>query len=434
MNDHETATIEEIKALLEEETPRLLYKELQESVQSYFDKKDTYLAVLKKHPSPLYILETSILKEKAKKFKKAFSSVLPDIACYYAVKSNNYPGIAKTLVQCGYGLEVSSGLELEMALNTSTKSIMFSGPGKTDDELALAVKGYNRVTVLMDSFSELDRLQYIARQHNRIVKTGVRVTTSSQGLWQKFGIPLENLKAFFTTAAYCSNISLNGIQFHTSWNLTSAAQKDFIRKLGEKITCLPEKLKAEISFLDIGGGYWPPQGEWLQPAAIPIGRLEAILGNPPVHYNPHYKKEAAPIETFAEEVASELKNNIFSQISCSICLEPGRWICNDAMHIIVTVIDKKTADLVITDAGTNAVGWERFETDYCPLLNLSQPSLIEKRCYVTGSLCTPHDIWGYSYFGKDIQPGDIIMVPCQGAYTYSLRQNFIKPLPAVVII
>jgi diaminopimelate decarboxylase len=75
-----------------------------------------------------------------------------------------------------------------------------------------------------------------------------------------------------------------------------------------------------------------------------------------------------------------------------------------------------------------------LETDYFPEINLSRPDLTEHPCYVLGSLCTPHDVWGYGYFGSDIQPGDILLIPTQGAYTYSLRQNFIKPLPKTIII
>jgi diaminopimelate decarboxylase len=104
------------------------------------------------------------------------------------------------------------------------------------------------------------------------------------------------------------------------------------------------------------------------------------------------------------------------------------------MHLLITVIDKKADDLVITDAGTNAIGWERFETDYFPVINLSKPELTERACLVLGSLCTPHDVWGYAYYGRDIAPGDVLLIPTQGAYTYSLRQHFIKPLPKSAVL
>jgi diaminopimelate decarboxylase len=53
---------------------------------------------------------------------------------------------------------------------------------------------------------------------------------------------------------------------------------------------------------------------------------------------------------------------------------------------------------------------------------------------VLGSLCTPHDVWGTSYFGEGIDRGDVLLIPGQGAYTYSLRQEFIKPIARVVTV
>jgi len=93
----------------------------------------------------------------------------------------------------------------------------------------------------------------------------------------------------------------------------------------------------------------------------------------------------------------------------------------------------KAPDLAVTDGGTNALGWERYESDYFPVLNLTRPSMTEKQCMVLGSLCTPHDVWGYAYWGETIKEGDILMIPTQGAYTYSLRQQFIKDLPGVIV-
>jgi len=148
----------------------------------------------------------------------------------------------------------------------------------------------------------------------------------------------------------------------------------------------------------------------------------------------HFRLPAKPIEYFAQELGRAITEHIHSVTPCRICFEPGRWLCNDAMHLLISVVDKKGDDLVITDAGTNAVGWERFENDYFPVLNLSRPAVEEKACNILGALCTPHDVWGYNYWGTDIRVGDILMIPTQGAYTYSLRQHFIKPIPNVVII
>ena len=102
------------------------------------------------------------------------------------------------------------------------------------------------------------------------------------------------------------------------------------------------------------------------------------------------------------------------------------------MHILLQVVDKKDSRTVITDGGINLLGWERPLTEFIPVINLTRPSRKENPQRVFGSLCTPHDVWGTSIFGNGIEVGDILLIPDQGAYTYSLRQSFIKPKAKVV--
>ncbi|MFX0198944.1 MAG: diaminopimelate decarboxylase family protein [Candidatus Hodarchaeota archaeon] len=419
-----------LQAIISQTTPLLPPEELRSFVQYYFGRRDHYLEGLKKHPAPIYLLESEVLKARALQFQKAFQKVLFAVSFYFAVKSNNHPDVAKTLLEAGFGLDVSSGIELEMALGLGARDIVFSGPGKTTEELQLAVDYADQVVILMDSFGELRRLEAIAAKATR-ARCGVRLTVNSKGLWRKFGIAPEVLPVFWNEARRCKHIQLQGLQFHSSWNLSPDAQIDYIRILGSVLGDMPVAFRREIEFIDIGGGYWPPQGEWLHAAGTPEGTLREALGDPVGSDEDHYCLPATPIEEFAHQIGIEIHKHLFSLVPCRICLEPGRWICNDAMHLLITVVDKKAPDLVITDAGTNALGWERFETDYFPVLNLTRPSLKEKRCHILGSLCTPRDVWGHMYFGDGIEPGDILMIPTQGAYTYSLRQNFIKPLPTV---
>jgi diaminopimelate decarboxylase len=409
-------------------------EELQAFVAHYFSRGKIYLNVLKETPPPAYLLETQVLEQKARQFQQAFRNAFSQVSFYYACKSNNCPEVAKVLLRTGFGLDVSSGLELSTGLSLGARDMVFSGPGKTDHELRLAVDHAERVAVLLDSFSELQRLEDIAKGKGATMRAGVRLTTINNGIWRKFGIIPQDLQAFWEKACACPHVNLQGMQFHTSWNLTPKAQIDFIRLLGNVLRDMPEEFKKSMEFLDIGGGYWPPQGEWLHAAGTEAGRTRVALGQPACPDTHHYRLASNPIEMFAEAIGSAIQEHISRWLSCRICLEPGRWICNDAMHLVFSVVDKKAPDLVITDAGTNAIGWERFETDYFPILNLTRPNLTEKPCDVLGSLCTPHDVWGYSYWGEDIRPGDILMIPTQGAYTYSLRQNFIKPLPSLILL
>jgi diaminopimelate decarboxylase len=420
--------------VLQQPNSVLDYDEVAVCVASFLRRADAFVETVQRHGSPLYVFEERNLLERVAQFAAAFKETLGDIRIFYAVKSNNHPLLAKTLVRAGLGLDVSSGLELELALASNCSDIIFSGPGKTDKELQLAVRHSNNVTVLIDSFGELDRLEKAAAEMQTQIKAGVRLTTDDRGLWRKFGIPLSRLEIFMQRAAGCSHILLSGLQFHTSWNLDPGQQVDFIARLGQTLQNLAQNRRELIKFIDIGGGYWPPQGEWLQWAGTAKGRLHQALLNASSPSTEHYKLPSSPIATFAEKIGAAIQRHVAPYVDCLFCAEPGRWLCNDAMHIVLTVIDKKSEDLVITDGGTNIIGWERFETDYFPVINLSRPSRSEHKCFILGSLCTPHDVWGFGYFGKGIEAGDLLLIPNQGAYTYSLRQEFIKPLPQVVAL
>jgi diaminopimelate decarboxylase len=161
---------------------------------------------------------------------------------------------------------------------------------------------------------------------------------------------------------------------------------DFIARLGNTLSEMVPEKRSMIEFVDIGGGFWPGQGEWLQSDGTSKSSSDTIIPLS-MHGICHYKRPSTTIRDFADQIAQAVRTHLFPYVSCRICAEPGRWLCNDAMHLLLTVVDKKAKDL-----------------------------------------------WGYAYWGKDIQPGDVLLIPTQGAYTYSLRQDFIKPLPAVVML
>ena len=392
-------------------------------VETCFNKGRQVIHTMGSHLTPFYLFEPEVVTARAKKFKQAFQHHLPDTGFYFAMKSNNFPDVSRTVLKSGFGLDVSSGEELALALELGAGDIVFSGPGKTENELDLAVANSRQVVVLMDSFSELNRLEKRAARQNVTIRAGVRLTTEPNGLWKKFGILPEDLNKFIQAAKVCPHIRFQGLQFHSSWNMGPERQVAFIETLGQALETLSDPDLRLIRFIDIGGGYWPEQGEWVLVQEGKAGRTNGSV----MEINP-----STPIEIFTEQISQALCRHIHNRLACRICFEPGRWICNDAMHIIIKVVDKKYDHLVITDAGTNAVGWERFETDYFPVLNLSRPAMTEQACLILGSLCTPHDVWGYRYWGTTIKEGDLLMIPTQGAYTYSLRQEFIKAVPPVL--
>ena len=148
-----------------------------------------------------------------------------------------------------------------------------------------------------------------------------------------------------------------------------------------------------------------------------------------------YRFEATKtLETYADGIAGAIKKHLNPYLNCDIYVEPGRILSTYAMHILLTVNDVKAPNKVIADGGINMVGWEKYEIDYCPVINLTHPALKEMVGTVYGSLCTPDDLWGYRVFAKTIKEGDLLLLPHQGAYTFAYKQEFIKPLPKVVIL
>lgn len=435
---------------------RIAEEELRRFVAAHFEKRERLLSAAAAHGSPLYLIDAGALRARARRFLTVWGAALAprglDFCAYYAIKSNSHPEIARLLAAEGLGLDASSGRELELALSAGARRVLFSGPGKTAAELDLALEHAPRVTLLIDSFGELRRLEERTARRDLCVRAGVRLTTEEAGLWRKFGIPLAQLPDFCAAAERGGRVTIAGLQFHSSWNLAPDRQIAFLERLGRALPELPAATRARLAFLDIGGGFWPEQGEWLHEPPLGSALEDAgefqdasteapqdassspASGEGPPAVRPHFVCPAQPLEVFADRIAEAVRERITPRAPVSLACEPGRWLSHEAMHLLLTVVDAKRPDLVITDAGTNAVGWERFESDYFPVLNLTRPSLVERPCDILGSLCTPHDVWGYSYFGEGIGEGDVLLIPTQGAYTYSLRQEFIKPLPACALI
>ncbi len=398
------------------------------AVAGALGRRDFYLALAERFGSPLYVIEEAILLERAAEFLAAFSASVPSVEAFFPVKTNSHPLVLETLVRAGLGIEVSSGLELEMALSAGARQILFNGPAKTPDELRLAWEHRGRVTPILDSLTELHRLQALAAQSGATVGAGVRISVANHGIWRKFGIPLADLPAFLDEAAACTHVCVHGVHFHTSWNKDPGAYVHALEHLGTVLALLSTPRRHALDFIDIGGGFWPPQGEWLP---VPPSERDVARQGPPAFFT---VEPSTPIREFAEQIGQALTAHVFPHLRGRVYAEPGRWIVNDAVQILLTVLDRKGDNLAITDGGTNLIGWERFESEYFPLVNLSRPARTELPFLVLGSLCTPHDLWGRSCFGQDLQIGDILLIPMQGAYTYSMRQAFIKKIPGSVFV
>ncbi len=402
-------------------------------------KKKDILALVKKHGTPFYAFDTKEVQKSIRDFRQPFERHIPGCEFFYAVKSNYHPFLLKEMTKQGVHLDVSSGRELQLALDAGAKKILFTGPGKGVEDLKVALKYANRITIHIDSFFELEKLGALTNKTKKTVRAGVRFFSSYHGSWSKFGIPMSDLELFWKKAKKYPYIKLEGLHFHTSHNRTTKRYQDVIRELGQYLHEHTDIARC-IKFIDMGGGYYPDHVEgyfpwssaypWTRSSGYMIQYVNEQVGLPTQFEEGYFLTESATPEQYAQDIAKAIKEHLSDLTNCTYYFEPGRILSNNSMHMVLRVEDVK-GNGVITDGGLNMAGWEFGQNFYYPMVNLTRPAKTEVRNIIYGPLCTPRDVWGYYCYAKKIMPNDILVIPNQGAYKYTLAQNFIKSVPPV---
>ncbi len=406
-------------------------------ITSFIIKKSkTIKNLVQKYGTPFYVFDQQALDDSIDVFLRAFQKEIPSFKAYYAIKINHHPLIIKRAVDKGMGLDVGSSREIDIAIDAGCKDILYFSPGKTKYDLLHTLKHANVITINIDSFNELKKLGSLTNTKKIKIKAGIRIHTDQYGDWKKYGIHINELRSFFKKAKQYPFIDLKGVHFHMSRNKDASFYENTIKELGDylKKNFNSSELQ-KIKYVDFGGGFEVYESEGYYPYKTAQGSIMQTVNS----YNgelstfdvPYYIREAIKIEDYAKKIGYAIKTHLKPIISASYYSEPGRVICNDAMHIVLSVADVKNKNNVVLDGGVNMVGWQRFEHEYFPIINLSSPSKKETKCNMWGNLCTTWDIWGYYCYTNRIREGDIIVVPNQGALTYSLAQNFIQPIPPV---
>jgi diaminopimelate decarboxylase len=405
-------------------------------VEKIFDRKNKIIKLASKYATPFYVYDENALDDSIERFNSSFSREVPSFKAYYALKINHYLPIAKRAVRKGMGLDVGSPREIEIALKAGCSDILYFSPGKTNADISFALKYANKIRIHTDSFGELNKLGVITNKKKKNVKAGIRIHTNFHGNWKKYGIHMKELKRFWNEAKKYPYIKLDGIHFHMSRNEDAIFYEKTIKELGLYIKkYFSEEEYKEIKYIDFGGGFEVPNSEGFYPHKTPQGSIintvNSHFGKSSLFKERYYIKKALTVEEYAKKIGAVIKKYLVPIIDAEYYSEPGRIICNNAMHIILSIADVKNKNNIVLDGGVNMVGWQRFEYEYFPLVNISNPSKKEIACNIWGNLCTTWDIWGYYCYAKKFKEDDVVVVPNQGALTYSLAQNFIQPIPPV---
>ncbi len=323
----------------------------------------------------------------------------------YAVKANSNIALLNLLARLGSGFDIVSVGELErvIAAGGDPRKIVFSGVGKREDEiyvaLQLGIRCFN-----IEVSGELDRINELAGHLGVIAPVSFRVNPDvdakthpyiSTGLKEnKFGIDIEQALFEYRRAAAMPNINIIGIDCHIGSQLTET--RPFLDAL-DKILDLVAILETDgilLHHLDLGGG----------------------LG---IRYNDEHPPEPAD---YIKAVLERLGNSGFE-----ILMEPGRAIVGNA-GILVTQVEylKPTAhkNFAIVDAAMNDLVRPSLYSAWQEIIPVNQQTnALEHVWDIVGPVCETGD-----FLGKDralkLSQGDLLAIRSSGAYGFSMSSNY----------
>jgi len=358
--------------------------------------------IVQKFGTPNYIYSKKIILENFNNFKSQFQDI-DHIVCF-AVKSNSNIGILNLLAQNGAGFDIVSGGELQRVISAKgdPKKIVFSGVGKTIDEITLAIK-YDILTFNVESEPELLRIQKVAKSLNKKASISIRVNPNidakthpyiSTGLKDnKFGVNEKKAIELYQKANMLDSIIIKGIDCHIGSQITDITPFiDSIEKLMTLIDHL-ESINIKIKHADIGGG---------------IGIS--------------YQGETPP--TFSEYAIAV--REIIKNRDLKIIFEPGRALIGNA-GLLITQVEyiKQNEDkyFAIVNAAMNDLMRPTLYNAYHDIINLSFPKCAVQRFDIVGPICETAD-----FLGKDrlisIEPENILAILDTGAYGMTMSSNY----------
>jgi diaminopimelate decarboxylase len=360
--------------------------------------------------TPFYCYSTATLERHYRVFAEAFADVKAVIC--YAMKANSNQSVLKTFARLGAGADVVSGGELKRALaaGISPDKILFSGVGKTAQELRMALEaGIHSINV--ESESELELLSQIAANEGRSARISVRVNPDVDAKTHakiatgksenKFGVPLARAREVYARAAKLPNIQVTGVDMHIGSQITD------LGPLGDAFKVLVDfvgVLRAEghtITHIDFGGGLGIPY---------------------------HADREAPPEpKAYAEVVKRATKG-----LDCTLLFEPGRLLVGNAGILVTRVLYMKPGEaknFVVVDAAMNDLVRPTLYEAHHDILPVKQPSpdAPEFVADIVGPICESGDYMAKDRALPEPKEGDLLAIMTAGAYgavqsgTYNTR-------------
>ena len=371
------------------------------------------LTLAKKHKTPFYCYSLSQLKNNFYNFSNAFKASNP-LVCF-SVKSNSNINLLKELKKIGSGADVVSAGELLKATKAgiSAKKIVFSGVGKTEEEIELAIKK-DVLLINMESEGEGHLINKISRKMRKITSVGIRLNPnitgkthkkiSTGGKHDKFGLNYKDCINFCKKISNFKNLKLDGLSVHIGSQINDL--KPFKQVL-DMLNKIINETKINFKFIDLGGG---------------VG----------ISYSNKEKK--LNLKQYSKLVSKFIKNK-----KTQIIFEPGRFIVGNTSVLITKIIYIKKSDnknFVILDAGMNDLMRPALYDAHHNIIPLKKSN---KRIFgnieFVGPICESSDKFLNQKDFSKIKEGDYVAITDVGAYGMSLTSNYnTRPIIAEVMV
>ncbi|SDZ35577.1 diaminopimelate decarboxylase [Amycolatopsis xylanica] len=365
--------------------------------------------------TPLYVYDLARVRSAAALLRAELPA---EARVFYSLKANPHPAIVSTCLAEGLGAEVSSAGEWSSIPDgTPATSVIYSGPGKTRDQLVEFAKRWSGY-VTVESFRELAEARAVGGFAGILLRVNVSsahqgASLAMSGRPSQFGVDDADVLASWSTHDLGAG-DVVGFQSYAMSNqadlrVLAATAGEVVRFVGE----VTRKWGFRPSIVDLGGGFPAPFG---RPGELGLTELRAAL---------------------AAELAA-------TPADARLVFESGRFLAATAGSLYASVLDVKSShgrEYVILDAGVNCVAGLQASGRTLPapldveVVHRRSPAGVRRPVTVTGPLCTPFDVLNRELL-LDVMPGDLVRIPNVGAYGLSASAvGFLsRRLPAEVIV
>ncbi len=364
--------------------------------------------------TPVYVYSRALIEENWRRFDAALAPV-PHLVCY-ATKANSNLSILRALAALGAGADVVSGGELRAALESGIPAgrIVFSGVGKTDEEIRFAA-GAGILAFNAESEREIEKISAAATALGAAARVAVRVNPDidpkshpyiSTGLkHNKFGVDIARALDLYETGRRLPGVRMTGIQAHIGSQIGDPAP---LAETARELALLASRLLEKgfgLETLDVGGGIGT--GESGTPGLSPEAYAAAVL--PPLRGLP-----------------------------LRVLIEPGRAIVGPAGALVTRVLYRKTnggKEFVITDAGMNDLLRPPLYGAIHPIESVAPPVGAPLVADVVGPICETSDFFARDRVLPSPAEGDLLAILDAGAYGFAMSSNYnFRNRPAEVLV